>query len=117
MSKHKVVLTTQDREELAPLLNITKAERELMPKEILEKLELLAKEQEEGGYQDLEQIIEESLQIVESLEPNADASALYETHKRSQLKNYIWWITHYQVFLARRKAQRARRKCQNKNKS
>ena len=43
MSKHKVVLTTQDREELAPLLNITKAERELMPKEILEKLELLAK--------------------------------------------------------------------------
>ena len=48
MSKHKVVLTTQDREELAPLLNITKAERELMPKEILaKKLELLAKEQEE----------------------------------------------------------------------
>lgn len=116
MSKHKVVLTTQDREELAPLLNITKAERELMPKEILEKLELLAKEQEEGGYQDLEQIIEESLQIVESLEPNADVSALYETHKRSQLKSYIWWRTHYQVFLARRKAQRARRKCHKKKK-
>lgn len=116
MSKHKVVLTTQDREELAPLLNITKAERELMPQEVLEKLELLAKEQEEGGYQDLEQIIEESLQIVESLEPNADM--LYDTHKRSRLKDYIWWRTHYQVFLSKRKAQRARRKCyKKKNKS
>lgn len=111
MSKHKVVLTTQDREELAPLLNITKAERELMPEEILEKLELLAKEQEDGRYQDLEQIIEESLHIVESLEPNADSSALYEIHKRRQVKEHLWWKTHYKVFLARRKAQRARRKC------
>lgn len=118
MSKHKVILTTQDREELAPLLNITKAERELMPAEILAKLELLAKEQEEGNYQDLEQIIEESLQFVETLESGARASTPYGTSKRSRLKDYIWWKTHYQVFLSKRKAQRTRRKCyKNKKKS
>ena len=47
MSKHKVVLTAQDRKELTPLLHITKAERELMPQEILDKLEILAKEKEQ----------------------------------------------------------------------
>ena len=117
MTKHKVVLTAQDRQELAPLLNITKSEKELMPEGILEKLELLAKEQEKGDFQDLEQIIEESLHFVESLEPSADASALYECHKRSHIKDYLWWRTNDQIFLAQRRAQRARRKCyKNKKK-
>lgn len=110
MSKHKIVLTPEDRKELAPLLNISKAERELMPKEILEKLEALAKEQE-GDFQELDQIIEESLHLVESLEPTFDASALFVCHKRSHIKDYLWWRTNYQIFLAQRKAQRARRKC------
>ncbi|MCX2717501.1 hypothetical protein OQH61_07125 [Helicobacter sp. MIT 21-1697] len=112
MSKHKVVLTAQDRKELAPLLHITKAERELMPQEILDKLEILAKEQDKNEFQDLEQIIEESLHIVESLAPNAKTTYKKQRH----IKDYLWWQTNYRIFLAQRKAQRARRKCY-KNKS
>ena len=116
MSKHKVVLTAQDRKELTLLLHITKAERELMPQEILDKLEILAKEkeQEENEFQDLEQIIEESLHIVESLAPNADIT--HKALKKRHIKDYLWWQTNYRIFLAQRKAQRARRKCY-KNKS
>lgn len=107
MPDNKIVLTTQDREELAPLLNITKVERALMPKEVLSKLELLAKEQEEDGFTEIENIINESISFVKSLE----AKTLYANLKPSQLKDYLWWETNYRIFLAQRKSQRERRKC------
>ena len=72
------------------------------------------KEQEENEFQDLEQIIEESLHIVESLAPNADIT--HKALKKRHIKDYLWWQTNYRIFLAQRKAQRARRKCY-KNKS
>lgn len=115
MPKYKIVLTAQDREELAPLLNISKAERELMPQEILDKLEILAKEQEEGAFQDLEEIITESLHIVQSLEPSTNANSLYQTHSRRRIKHYLWWRTNREIFLARRKAARSKHRKSLKN--
>lgn len=106
MSKHKIILTKQDREELMPLLHITKAERELMPKEVLEKLELLQSEQEVGHFKELEEIIEESLQIVQSLTPNMLKSKSAQTH----IKQQLFKQAKYHLFLAKRKAQRARHK-------
>ena len=72
------------------------------------------KAQEENEFQDLEQIIEESLHIVESLAPNADIT--HKALKKRHIKDYLWWQTNYRICLAQRKAQRARRKCY-KNKS
>ena len=54
-----------------------------MPKEVLSKLELLAKEQEEGGFTEIENIINESISFVKSLE----AKTLYANLKPSQLKD------------------------------
>lgn len=109
-SQKALVLTAKDREELTPLLNTTKAERDLMPKDMLQKLEILAKEQEsKDGFQDIEQIIKESLNIVESLRPH--------TLRRRHIKDLLWWQVNYHIFLAQRKAQRARRKCYKKNAS
>lgn len=116
MPKHKVILTQQDREELAPLLHISKAERELMPQEILEKLDLLAQEQEEEQFQDLEQIIEESLHFVESLEPSASGASLRTYRKPSHIKACLWWETNYRIYLAQRKVARIRRKSHKKTK-
>ena len=108
MPKSSITLTQQDRQELAPLLNISSAERELMPKEVLEKLEILAKEQEDGGFQEMEQIITESLQSIQTLDKTCHVPC--GIHSRRHLKEYIWWHTHYQIFLQKRKAQRARHK-------
>lgn len=81
-----------------------------MPQEVLEKLEILEEEQKKGDFKDLEQIVEESIHLVESLTPS------HTTLKRRHLKDYLWWETNYRIFLAQRKAQRARRKS-NKKKS
>ncbi|WP_236096383.1 MULTISPECIES: hypothetical protein [Helicobacter] len=100
----KLVLTDKDREELAPLLNISQAERKLMPKETLKKLEIFEQEQENPNFKDLEDIIKESMSLVEAFVPNT----LYKELTRRSKKDYLWWETNYRIFLAQRKAQRAR---------
>lgn len=111
MSKQKITLTERDREELTPLLNVSKAERELMPKEIQEKLEILANEGTEK-FDDIEQIIEESLHVVETL----GTQGTCKMPKRRYIKDYLWWQTNYRIFLAKRKAQRAYRKARKHKK-
>lgn len=66
MLESQIVLTDKDREELTPLLYASQAARALMPKEVLLKLDLLAKEQQEGGFKEFENIIEESLSFIET---------------------------------------------------
>lgn len=66
MLESQIVLTDKDREELTPLLHASQAARALMPEEVLLKLDLLAKEQQEGGFKEFENIIEESLSFIET---------------------------------------------------
>ncbi|TLD80133.1 hypothetical protein LS68_007905 [Helicobacter sp. MIT 05-5293] len=111
MSKNKIVLTAQDRKELTPLLHLTKAERKLMPQEVLQKLEVLAREQDgTSEFQQLEEIIEESLNIVQTLELNEDLEYLRQTNQREKIKDFVWWSINYKIFLAHRRVQRARRR-------
>ena len=77
-----------------------------MPQEVLEKLEILEEEQKKGDFKDLEQIVEESIHLIESLAPS----------HTTLTRRHFWWETNYRIFLAQRKAQRARRKS-NKKKS
>ena len=109
----KITLTDKDRGELVPLLHLTEAERALLPEEILQKLDLLTKEQSEGDFKRLEEIIEKSIHSVRSFELNkASESKLTRSHK----KEYLWWAMNYRFFLAQRKAQRARRKSKKSKK-
>lgn len=109
MSKNKIVLTAQDRKELTPLLHLTRAERKLMPQEILQKLEVLAHEKDgTSEFQQLEEIIEESLNIVQSLQLNEDLGHLRQNNQQEKIKNFVWWSVNYKIFLAHRRAQRAR---------
>ncbi len=111
VSKNKIVLTAQDRKELTPLLHLTKAERKLMPQEVLQKLEVLAREQDgTSEFQQLEEIIEESLNIVQTLELNEDLEYLRQTNQREKIKDFVWWSINYKIFLAHRRVQRARRR-------
>lgn len=109
----KITLTDKDREELVPLLHITESERALLSEEVQAKLELFAKEVDERGFKELENIVEESIHSLKTLElSNTLTPKLTRSHK----KEYLWWAMNYRFFLAQRKAQRARRKSKKSKK-
>lgn len=106
-----IKLSKAEKDELMPLLNISQQEKELMPKEILDKLEILKKEQEKQ-YAELHQIIEESLTSLEQKQFSkcySDLALLKRLNHTKKIKQLVWWDTHHKVYLANKKAQSARR--------
>ena len=69
-----ITLTDKDRKELAPLLGTSAAERALMPEETLKKLKALEKEQQDGPFEDLDKMINESISAVKTKKSKRNSS-------------------------------------------
>lgn len=102
----QITLTDAERAELKPLLNITAAEKALMPKDMQEKLDILIKEQD-SHYAELDSIVEQSLADCYICQGSCSLESGTKKSKKS-IKNIVLHSVKSKIQSAKQKAMRNR---------